>query len=119
MIVYLHVCIILVGWRQTHRWRRYTPTELRPFDGTNGAPILLSINRQVFDVTAGKSFYGPGQFLGIARVRLARVDKDGQEDLMRTLLVEMLPEACVVYSHFTLKVLRLITSPFADGEAIL
>lgn len=58
-------------------WRRYTPSELSIYDGTNPkgeGKILLAIRkgsegeRTVFDVTAGKSFYGPdgpyGNFAG-------------------------------------------------------
>lgn len=50
------------------RWKQYTPIDLRPFDGTNGKPILLAIDRQVFDVTAGKSFYGPGKPCAVTQV---------------------------------------------------
>ncbi|BGP41082.1 Dihydrodipicolinate synthase [Rhodotorula kratochvilovae] len=42
-------------------WRKYTPHQLRPFDGVQpGGRILFAIRRKVYDVTAGASFYGPG-----------------------------------------------------------
>lgn len=41
-------------------FKTYTPKTLSPFDGNNGQRILLAINRKVFDVTAGRNFYGPG-----------------------------------------------------------
>ena len=38
-----------------------TPTELSLYNGTDaGLPIYLSINRTVFDVSAGRHTYGPG-----------------------------------------------------------
>lgn len=41
-------------------WKRYTPHTLVEFDGQNGKRILLAIKGKVFDVTAGRNFYGPG-----------------------------------------------------------
>ena len=41
---------------------KYTPKTLVQYDGRNGQRILLAINRKVFDVTAGRNFYGPGMF---------------------------------------------------------
>ncbi len=38
----------------------YTPKTLEPFNGRDNERILLAINGIVFDVTAGRSFYGPG-----------------------------------------------------------
>jgi membrane-associated progesterone receptor component len=40
----------------------YTPTTLQPFNGRDNERILLAINGTVFDVTAGRNFYGPGAF---------------------------------------------------------
>ncbi|KAF8345080.1 cytochrome b5-like heme/steroid binding domain-containing protein [Amanita rubescens] len=49
-------------------FKDYTPKTLAPFDGKDGGRILLAINGTVFDVTAGRSFYGPegmyGNFAG-------------------------------------------------------
>lgn len=42
-------------------FKDYTPKTLAPFDGKDGGRILLAINGTVFDVTAGRSFYGPGK----------------------------------------------------------
>jgi hypothetical protein len=55
--------------------KKYTPTTLAPFDGKTGGRILLAImkapggklvsggkgERTVFDVSSGRSFYGPGK----------------------------------------------------------
>ncbi|KAH9008703.1 cytochrome b5 [Lactarius deliciosus] len=46
----------------------YTPHTLTKFDGKDGGRILLAIAGTVFDVTAGRGFYGPegmyGNFAG-------------------------------------------------------
>lgn len=42
-------------------FKTYTPISLEPFDGKNGGRILLGINGIVFDVTAGRNFYGPSE----------------------------------------------------------
>ena len=39
----------------------YTPRTLVKFDGKDGGRILLAIAGTVFDVTAGRGFYGPGK----------------------------------------------------------
>ncbi|KAG8804210.1 hypothetical protein FRC16_011069 [Serendipita sp. 398] len=46
--------------QNTTVFRTYTPKTLEPFHGRDGGPILLAIDRNVFDVTKGKNFYGPG-----------------------------------------------------------
>jgi len=39
-----------------------TLSELREFDGLkNDGRILIAVNGKIFDVTRGKSFYGPGK----------------------------------------------------------
>ena len=40
----------------------YTPKTLEPFSGRDGGRILLAIDGTVFDVTAGRNFYGPGTY---------------------------------------------------------
>jgi membrane-associated progesterone receptor component len=42
-------------------FKTYTPKTLAPFDGRDGGRILLAIKGKVFDVTAGRNFYGPGE----------------------------------------------------------
>jgi membrane-associated progesterone receptor component len=42
-------------------YKTYTPKTLDPFHGKNGGRILLAIDGIVFDVTAGRSFYGPSE----------------------------------------------------------
>ncbi|KAI8979662.1 cytochrome b5-like heme/steroid binding domain-containing protein [Mycotypha africana] len=41
-------------------FKNYTPLELVPFNGENGARILMGVNGSVYDVTQGRNFYGPG-----------------------------------------------------------
>ncbi|TRM66696.1 cytochrome b5-like heme/steroid binding domain-containing protein [Schizophyllum amplum] len=45
-------------------FKTYTPKMLEPFNGEDGGRILLAINGTVFDVTAGRSFYGPNGMYG-------------------------------------------------------
>jgi len=40
----------------------YTPRTLTKLSGHDGGRILLAIAGTVFDVTAGRAFYGPGEF---------------------------------------------------------
>ena len=40
---------------------KYTPRSLAKFSGLDGGRILLAIAGTVFDVTAGRGFYGPGE----------------------------------------------------------
>ncbi|VDB84603.1 unnamed protein product [Peniophora sp. CBMAI 1063] len=42
----------------------YTPKTLEPFNGRDGGRILLAIDGTVFDVTAGRNFYGPDGMYG-------------------------------------------------------
>ena len=41
----------------------YTPRTLAKFSGHDGWRILVAIAGTVFDVTAGRGFYGPGKLL--------------------------------------------------------
>ncbi|KAI0919718.1 hypothetical protein AcW1_003104 [Taiwanofungus camphoratus] len=40
-------------------YQTYTPRTLEPFNGQDGKRILLAISGVVYDVTAGRNFYGP------------------------------------------------------------
>ena len=41
--------------------KQYTDADLALYDGTNPElPILLAINGTIYDVSAGRKFYGPG-----------------------------------------------------------
>ncbi|KAJ3106401.1 hypothetical protein HDU97_006386 [Phlyctochytrium planicorne] len=44
--------------------RNYTPKEILEFDGTDGKKIYMGVNGRVYDVTAGRGFYGPGGMYG-------------------------------------------------------
>ncbi|QUC15875.1 uncharacterized protein UV8b_00116 [Ustilaginoidea virens] len=41
-------------------FRTYTPRTLLPFSGEDGGPIYFAVRGRVFDVSNGRSFYGPG-----------------------------------------------------------
>jgi membrane-associated progesterone receptor component len=44
-------------------WREFSPRSLRQYDGTSpdqSKPILFAIRGKVYDVSSGRSFYGPG-----------------------------------------------------------
>lgn len=45
---------------KTTVFRDFTPRSLAKFNGENNTPVLLAIKGEVFDVSAGRSFYGPG-----------------------------------------------------------
>ena len=38
----------------------FTLAELHNYDGADGKPIYVSINRIVYNVTKARNFYGPG-----------------------------------------------------------
>mmetsp|Transcript_10320 Transcript_10320/g.18192 ORF Transcript_10320/g.18192 Transcript_10320/m.18192 type:complete len:154 (+) Transcript_10320:69-530(+) len=40
--------------------RRFTAAELREYDGKDDKPVYLALRDIVFDVSKGRSFYGPG-----------------------------------------------------------
>lgn len=41
-------------------FKTFTPKTLLPFNGADDPHVYLGVQGKVFDVTAGKSFYGPG-----------------------------------------------------------
>jgi membrane-associated progesterone receptor component len=43
-------------------FKTLTPQMLEPFNGKDGGRILLAINGIVFDVTAGRNYYGPSAY---------------------------------------------------------
>ena len=43
-------------------YQTYTPKTLEPFNGQDGKRILLAIKGIVYDVTAGRNFYGPSEY---------------------------------------------------------
>ncbi|KAJ8075935.1 Dihydrodipicolinate synthase [Marasmius tenuissimus] len=45
-------------------FKTYTPKTLQPFNGVDNPRILLAINGTVFDVSAGRNFYGPNGMYG-------------------------------------------------------
>ena len=47
------------GHPPTLLFKTYTPKTLEPFNGQDGKRILLAIKGVVYDVTAGRNFYGP------------------------------------------------------------
>ncbi|KAG5563075.1 hypothetical protein RHMOL_Rhmol02G0269700 [Rhododendron molle] len=67
-----------------------TLQQLKQYDGTNPSkPIYLAVKGRIFDVTTGKSFYGPGgdyaMFAGKDASRaLAKMSKD-EDDVVGSL----------------------------------
>lgn len=41
-------------------FQTFTPKTLQKFTGENKTPVLMAVKGDVFDVSAGSSFYGPG-----------------------------------------------------------
>ena len=41
-------------------FRTFTPRALLPYNGNDGMPVYLAVRGRVFDVSAGRNFYGPG-----------------------------------------------------------
>ncbi|XP_005175634.1 membrane-associated progesterone receptor component 1 [Musca domestica] len=80
--------------------RDFTVAELRQYDGTGpDGRVLIAVNGNVFDVTRGKRFYGPGgpyaSFAGrdasrnLATFSVAANDKDEYDDLSDLSAMEM------------------------------
>ncbi|XP_061386230.1 membrane-associated progesterone receptor component 1-like [Musca vetustissima] len=80
--------------------RDFTVAELRQYDGTGpDGRVLIAVNGNVFDVTRGKRFYGPGgpyaSFAGrdasrnLATFSVATNDKDEYDDLSDLTAMEM------------------------------
>ncbi|XP_076901298.1 putative steroid-binding protein 3 [Bidens hawaiensis] len=67
-----------------------TLNQLKQYDGTNSSkPIYVAVKGRIFDVTTGRSFYGPGGSYAIfagkdASRALARMSKD-EEDVIGSL----------------------------------
>eukprot|EP00164_Ancoracysta_twista_P001493 GFYU01001957.1.p1 GENE.GFYU01001957.1~~GFYU01001957.1.p1 ORF type:complete len:189 (-),score=54.28 GFYU01001957.1:18-584(-) len=40
--------------------RPFTLSDLKPFTGENGSPVYFAVDGVVFDVSRGRTFYGPG-----------------------------------------------------------
>ncbi|KAK9761568.1 Dihydrodipicolinate synthase [Basidiobolus ranarum] len=53
---------------ETTIFKCYTPKELTEFDGIKNSKIFMGVKGKIYDVTAGKKFYGPdgpyGNFAG-------------------------------------------------------
>ena len=45
--------------------RDFTLEELKEYDGTNNQRILIAVNGNIFDVTRGRNYYGPGLLVQI------------------------------------------------------
>jgi membrane-associated progesterone receptor component len=58
-------------------FKTYTPKTLEPFSGKDSGKILLAIDRKVFDVTAGRNFYGPGTYDLLWCLHELNVPEDG------------------------------------------
>jgi len=80
--------------------RDFTLAEMKKYNGKDDPRILLGINGNVYDVTKGKSFYGPGGPYGIFAGRDAsrcfatfstdpKIIKDEDDDLSDLLFMQM------------------------------
>ncbi|KMZ73396.1 putative steroid-binding protein 3 [Zostera marina] len=67
-----------------------TLSELKAYDGTDeGKPIYMSVRSVIFDVTAGKNFYGPegsycmfaGREVSRALAKMSKNEEDISDDL--------------------------------------
>ncbi len=58
-------------------YQTYTPKTLEPFNGKEGKRILLAIKGVVYDVTAGRNFYGPGECCRRRPRTYADLNKEG------------------------------------------
>jgi membrane-associated progesterone receptor component len=62
-LVYMHLRpsapVTLPETPQPVVFRTFTPTTLLPFNGVGDQPVYLAVRGRVFDVTPGKTFYGP------------------------------------------------------------
>src|SRR5258707_333822 len=70
-------------------FKKYSPITLAEFDGVKSPTILLAINRVVYDVTSGKSFYGPGKRFPQTRTCVRPLIIKAQMDHTGTSLGEM------------------------------
>ncbi|KAJ3396240.1 hypothetical protein HDU92_003698 [Lobulomyces angularis] len=59
-----HRKIVELKHPETILIRNFTRKELEEFNGENGKKIYMAVAGKVFDVTSGKSFYGPGGMYG-------------------------------------------------------
>jgi membrane-associated progesterone receptor component len=41
-------------------FKTFTPPQLKPLNGENGAAVYMGVRGKVFDVSNGRNFYGPG-----------------------------------------------------------
>lgn len=70
--------------------RDFTIQELKPFDGTQpDGRVLMAVDGVVYDVTKGKSFYGPGTLIFWCRICVFltldfRLWRGGQLNRLRT-----------------------------------
>jgi membrane-associated progesterone receptor component len=42
-------------------FKDYTAQELQPFSGEDNTPVYMGVLGEVFDVSSGRNFYGPGK----------------------------------------------------------
>ncbi|KAI0312371.1 cytochrome b5-like heme/steroid binding domain-containing protein [Amylostereum chailletii] len=107
----------------------YTPKTLEPYHGRDGGRILLAIDGTVFDVTAGRSFYGPdgmyGNFAGRDASRgMAKqsfdtemlTDIDKPLDKLQDLTNEEIENMRGWYEHFSNK--YIVCGKLVENDAI-
>ncbi|KAG6852665.1 hypothetical protein C0991_010102, partial [Blastosporella zonata] len=80
-------------------FKTFTPKTLEPFHGKEGGRILLAINGIVFDLTAGRNFYGPVNYLESLDVGAAAFCAEIEKDVVG-------PVSGAVFNEFLLKVVN-------------
>ena len=107
----------------------FTADDLRHFDGRNERPILLCICGDVFDVTDGRIFYGPGgcyaALVGCDASRLlakGKLEPESAEELSKALTPYHQSELRMWREHFTSKYVLLKGTvapvPVTDGRIV-
>ncbi|KAI0028410.1 cytochrome b5-like heme/steroid binding domain-containing protein [Vararia minispora EC-137] len=107
----------------------FTPKTLEPYNGKDGGRILLAIDGTVFDVTAGRNFYGPegmyGNFAGrdasrgMAKQSFDRemlTDVDKPLDKLQDLSPEEIENMRGWFEHFSSK--YIVCGRLVENDAI-
>ena len=63
-------------------FKNYTPKSLLPFDGTGkDGRVLMGVNGNVYDVTRGRNFYGPGKYMHLFFFSFLKFNNDKKQNI--------------------------------------